>query len=87
MGCHGGWAETGCIRPTGLLPEREDCVGRVFDPERLPEAEERIAELIAGIQPNERTWKRRKDIADYVQSLIGKCFSCQVQFLYLLFSF
>ncbi|XP_020587138.1 uncharacterized protein LOC110029263 isoform X2 [Phalaenopsis equestris] len=78
MGCHGGSAETGCFTPTGLLPDREISVGGVIDSERWSAAEERVAELVALIQPNEGSWKRRQDVADYIQSLIGKCFSCQV---------
>ncbi|KAK8918361.1 hypothetical protein KSP39_PZI021987 [Platanthera zijinensis] len=70
--------ETGCILPTGLLLGREICVGRVHDSDRWTEAEDRIAELINRIQPNEESEKSRKAIADYIQSLIGKCFSCQV---------
>lgn len=78
MGCNGGSAKTSCIMPTGLLPDREICVGRVIDSERWLEAEERVAEIIDGIQPNEGSGKRMKDIADYIQSLISNCFPCQV---------
>ncbi|PKU72128.1 uncharacterized protein LOC110099415 isoform X1 [Dendrobium catenatum] len=70
-----------CILPTGLLPDRETCVGRAIDYKGWSEAEERVAELISRIQPNEGSRKRRQDIADYIQSLVGKCFSCQVYIL------
>ncbi|KAI0511346.1 hypothetical protein KFK09_011975 [Dendrobium nobile] len=70
-----------CILPTGLLPGRETCVGRAIDYKGWSEAEERVAELISRIQPNEGSRKRRQDIADYIQSLVGKCFSCQVYIL------
>ncbi|XP_042505017.1 uncharacterized protein LOC122081795 isoform X1 [Macadamia integrifolia] len=73
MGDHGGWAQ-----PSGLLPSETESMTRVLDPERWSKAEERTAELIDCIQPNAPSEERRNAVADYVQRLIMKCFSCQV---------
>ncbi|KAG0584921.1 hypothetical protein KC19_3G244400 [Ceratodon purpureus] len=42
-------------------------------------AEDHAAELIASIQPIPSSEKRRQDIVDFVQDLIGKCFNFHVQ--------
>ncbi|XP_058111967.1 uncharacterized protein LOC131255288 isoform X2 [Magnolia sinica] len=73
MGDHEGWA-----LPNGLLPNEVAGVTRVLDAERWSKAEERTAELIACIQPNQPSEERRNAVAYYVQHLIMKCFSCQV---------
>lgn len=79
MGEHEGWTEppSGLLL-NGLLPHEAASVIRVFDQERWSKAEERTAELIACIQPNNSSEKRRNAVADYVQRLIAKCFPCQV---------
>ncbi|KAK6142711.1 hypothetical protein DH2020_023059 [Rehmannia glutinosa] len=51
---------------------------RAVDTERWSRAEERTAELIACIQPNQLSEERRNAVAEYVQQLIMKCFPCQV---------
>lgn len=66
------------LLPNGLLPNEAASVIRVLDSERWLKAEERTAELIVCIQPNELSEKRRNAVADYVQRLIMKCFPCQV---------
>ncbi|XP_042505663.1 uncharacterized protein LOC122082266 [Macadamia integrifolia] len=79
MGDHGGWgAQPSGLLPNGLLQNEAASVTRVLDPERWFKAEERTAELIACIQPNPPSEERRNAVADYVQRLIMKCFSCQV---------
>jgi hypothetical protein len=65
------------VLPNGLLPSAGPLI-RVFDSERWLKAEERTAELIACIQPNQPSEERRNAVADYVQRLISKCFPCQV---------
>ncbi|XP_043724351.1 uncharacterized protein LOC122671279 isoform X2 [Telopea speciosissima] len=78
MGDHAGWAQPSGLLPNGLLPNEVASVPRVLDPERWSKAEVRTAELIACIQPNPPSEERRNAVADYVQRLIMKCFSCQV---------
>ncbi|KAE9593561.1 putative polynucleotide adenylyltransferase [Lupinus albus] len=64
----------------GLLPDEAatTSVMRVLDTEQWLKAEERTAELIACIQPNQPSEERRNAVADYVQRLIARCFPCQV---------
>ncbi|KAJ6827806.1 uncharacterized protein M6B38_365105 [Iris pallida] len=64
------------LRPNGLL--QTEVAARVLDGERWAAVEERTAELIACIQPNQPSEERRNAVANYVQRLIAKCFSCQV---------
>lgn len=80
MGKHEGWAQppSGFL-PNGLLPDEAASVTRGLDLERWSKAEERTAELIACIQPNEPSEERRNAVAHYVQRLIMKCFPCQVR--------
>ncbi|XP_008794020.2 uncharacterized protein LOC103710172 [Phoenix dactylifera] len=78
MGEHEGWAEPSGLLPNGLLPNEVANVTRVLDAERWSTAEERTGELIARIQPNQPSEERRNAVANYVQRLIMKCFSCQV---------
>ncbi|KAF9617850.1 hypothetical protein IFM89_039032 [Coptis chinensis] len=52
--------------------------GGVVDRNRWCIAEERTEELICRIQPNQPSEQLRNAVADYVQRLITKCFSCQV---------
>ncbi|KDP28501.1 hypothetical protein JCGZ_14272 [Jatropha curcas] len=66
------------LLPNGLLPNEAASVIRVLDSERWLKAEERTAELISCIQPNEPSEERRNAVADYVQRLIKKCFHCEV---------
>ncbi|KAF8032457.1 hypothetical protein BT93_D1390 [Corymbia citriodora subsp. variegata] len=67
------------LLPNGLLPGEAASVIRVLELERWSKAEKRTAELIARIQPNPPSEKRRNDVARYVRSLITKCFpSCKV---------
>jgi hypothetical protein len=85
MGEHEGWAQppSGLI-PNGLLPEETASVIRVLDLDRWSKAEERTAELIDCIQPNQPSEELRNAVADYVQRLILKCFPCQVHCLFVL---
>ncbi|KAJ8440668.1 hypothetical protein Cgig2_031085 [Carnegiea gigantea] len=78
MGKHEGWAQPSGLLPNGLLPNESASVIRVLDAERWSKAEERTAELIACIQPNQPSEERRNAVADYVQRLLEKCFPCQV---------
>ncbi|XP_073291172.1 uncharacterized protein [Primulina huaijiensis] len=77
MGENEGWSETGGPLPNGLLPGAGPIM-MALDTERWLKAEERTAELIACIQPNQLSEERRNAVADYVQRLIMKCFPCQV---------
>ncbi|KAH8516935.1 hypothetical protein H0E87_005045 [Populus deltoides] len=80
MGEHEGWAQPPSgLSPNGLLPNEAPSVIRVLDSERWSKAEERTAELIACIQPNQPSEELRNAVADYVQRLIAKCFPCQVR--------
>ncbi|KAK9291450.1 hypothetical protein L1049_019398 [Liquidambar formosana] len=78
MGGHEGWAQPNDFLPNGLLPNEAASVTRVLDLERWSRAEERTAELITRIQPNQPSEERRNAVACYVQRLMMKCFSCQV---------
>ncbi|OVA01945.1 Nucleotidyl transferase domain [Macleaya cordata] len=78
MGHNEGWAQPSGLLPNGLLPNEAASVTRPLEPERWMKAEERTAELIACIQPNQPSEELRNAVADYVQRLIMKCFSCQV---------
>ncbi|CAA0838934.1 nucleotidyltransferases [Striga hermonthica] len=71
------WAESGGPLPNGLVPG-SGSVLEEFDSERWSRAEDRIAELIACIQPNHVSEEHRNAVAEYVQRLIMKCFPCQV---------
>ncbi|KAL7254236.1 hypothetical protein ACSBR1_008604 [Camellia fascicularis] len=77
MGCYEEWAHPDGFYPNGLLPNEEASVTRFLDPDRWLMAEERTAELIACIQPNQLSEERRNAVASYVQRLITRCFSCQ----------
>ncbi|PHT40906.1 hypothetical protein CQW23_19760 [Capsicum baccatum] len=77
MGEHEEWAEPSGLLPNGLVPNAGPVIG-VLDSERWAKAEERTAELIACIKPNQPSEERRNAVADYVQRLIMKCFPCQV---------
>ncbi|XP_015577368.2 uncharacterized protein LOC8282120 isoform X2 [Ricinus communis] len=66
------------VLPNGLLPNEAASVIRVLDSERWAKAEERTAELIDCIKPNEPSERRRNAVADYVERLITKCFPCRV---------
>ncbi|KAJ8900544.1 hypothetical protein K2173_025321 [Erythroxylum novogranatense] len=79
MGEHERWAEASSgLLPNGLLPNEAASVIRALDAERWSKAEERTAELIACIQPNQPSEERRNAVAHYVQRLISKCFPCEV---------
>ncbi|KAJ0435268.1 putative polynucleotide adenylyltransferase [Helianthus annuus] len=71
MGEHEG------VLPNGLLPNAAPLLENL-DSVRWLKAEERTAELIACIQPNQPSEERRNAVANYVQRLIMKCFPCQV---------
>ncbi|KAG8073993.1 hypothetical protein GUJ93_ZPchr0006g44804 [Zizania palustris] len=64
--------------PNGLLPNASAGVTRQLDDERWAIAEARTAELIACIQPNAHSERRRDAVYNYVQGLIVNCLSCQV---------
>ncbi|KAK1390330.1 hypothetical protein POM88_018508 [Heracleum sosnowskyi] len=76
MGSHEGLSQPDVFYPNGLLPDEAASVTRVLDLERWAIAEERIAELIGSIQPNKPSEDKRNAVANYVQQLITKCFSC-----------
>ncbi|KAL9245414.1 hypothetical protein vseg_019072 [Gypsophila vaccaria] len=78
MGEHEEWPLPSGLHLNGLLGNESSSVIRVLDRERWAKAEERTAELIACIQPNQPSEDRRGAVADYVQRLIKKCFPCQV---------
>ncbi|KAK3032933.1 hypothetical protein RJ639_036104 [Escallonia herrerae] len=78
MGSQEGWAQSNGFCPNGLLPNEAVSVTRVLDQERWSIAEERTAELIGSIKPNQPSEERRNAVACYVQQLIARCFSCQV---------
>ncbi|GAB4861603.1 hypothetical protein Ancab_036796 [Ancistrocladus abbreviatus] len=78
MGEHEGRAQPSGLLPNGLLPNASGSVIRALDGGRWSKAEERTAKLIARIQPNQPSDRRRNAVADYVQRLIMKCFPCQV---------
>lgn len=76
-------SDGGCLRPNGcqfngLLPNKAASLTRVLDMERWRKAEERTAELIAHIQPDQSSWENRNAIASYVQRLISNCVPCVV---------
>ncbi|XP_010661910.1 uncharacterized protein LOC100241322 isoform X3 [Vitis vinifera] len=78
MGQHEGWAQPTGLLPNGLLPNEGSSAIRVLDTERWLIAEERTAELIACIQPNQPSEELRNAVADYVQRIVVQCFPCQV---------
>ncbi|KAL4562626.1 hypothetical protein LXL04_026654 [Taraxacum kok-saghyz] len=73
----GGGGGSNRLLPNGLLPNATPLI-ESLDSERWLKAEERTAELITCIQPNQPSEARRNAVADYVQRLIMKCFPCQV---------
>ncbi|CAI9279065.1 unnamed protein product [Lactuca saligna] len=75
MGDHEEWSQP--RGPNGLLPNAGPLL-ESLDSVRWLKAEERTAELISCIQPNQPSEERRNAVADYVQRLIMKCFPCQV---------
>nr|XP_043619214.1 uncharacterized protein LOC122591082 isoform X2 [Erigeron canadensis] len=81
MGEIEGWSQMGgggrLLLPNGLLPNAGPLI-ESLDSDRWLKAEERTAELITRIQPNQPSEERRNAVADYVQRLIMKCFPCQV---------
>ncbi|KAL8541046.1 hypothetical protein ACS0TY_002363 [Phlomoides rotata] len=77
MGENEGWAERCGPLPNGLLAGAGP-VMQAVDADRWLRAEERTAELIDCIQPNQLSEERRNAVADYVKRLITKCFPCQV---------
>ncbi|XP_006649612.2 uncharacterized protein LOC102717136 isoform X2 [Oryza brachyantha] len=64
--------------PNGLLPNASAGVTRQLDDERWAVAEVRAAELIARIQPNEDSERRRSAVYHYVRRLIMNCLACEV---------
>ncbi|KAI3987943.1 hypothetical protein MKX01_021057 [Papaver californicum] len=78
MGDHEHWTQPSGVMPNGLLPDTVCSVTRFLDSERWSIAEKRTEELINCIQPNKPSEERRNAVADYVQRLILKCFSCKV---------
>lgn len=77
MGENEGLVEPIGTLPNGLLPGAGPVLQPV-DAERWLRAEERTAQLISCIQPNQLSEEQRNAVADYVQRLITKCFPCQV---------
>ncbi|KAL5811404.1 hypothetical protein ACOSQ3_028138 [Xanthoceras sorbifolium] len=73
-----GQAQPSGFYPNGILPNEASSVTRELDTERWAQAEERAAELIARIQPNQLSENQRNAIESYMKCLITKCFSCQV---------
>jgi hypothetical protein len=78
MDSNGACGQPNGFSPNGLLPTATASSTRVLDPQIWSIAEERTAELIDLIQPNKPSEERRNAIANYVQRLISKCFSCEV---------
>ncbi|CAA6670066.1 unnamed protein product [Spirodela intermedia] len=78
MGDHGGFSRPSSSLLNGLLPNKAASVTRVLDADRWSMVEARTAELIQCIQPNQQSEMCRNAVANYVQRLIMKCFSCQV---------
>ncbi|URD94191.1 Nucleotidyltransferase domain [Musa troglodytarum] len=77
MGDHGGCAQLSGSLPNGLLSEVTAKLTRVLDADRWLKVEGQTAELIARIQPNQPSEEHRNAVANYVQRLILKCFSCR----------
>ncbi|KAL1830339.1 hypothetical protein ACET3Z_008751 [Daucus carota] len=77
MGENENWVQPSGIFPNGLLPNAGPLI-HLLESDRWLKAEERTAELISRIQPNQPSEQRRNAVADYVQRLIMKCFPCQV---------
>ncbi|XP_020580139.1 uncharacterized protein LOC110024487 isoform X2 [Phalaenopsis equestris] len=71
-------SQPGGLLLTGLLPNEAGNATRVLDAQRWSKLEERIAELIACIQPNRQSEVHRNAVAKYVQSLITGCNPCEV---------
>lgn len=84
MGGLEGWVQPSGFSPNGLLPNEANSVTRALELERWAIAEERTAELIACIQPNQPSEERRTAVLGYVQRLIMKCFPCQVWIIFLI---
>ncbi|KAI4338368.1 hypothetical protein MLD38_023436 [Melastoma candidum] len=83
MGNHEAWPDPPPgLLPNGLLPGEAASVIQALDSERWSKAEERTAELITCIQPNQPSEERRNAVANYVQRLIMKCFPCQQVFTF-----
>lgn len=80
MGENEEWAQPSGMFPNGLVPNAGPLIN-VLDSDRWLKAEERTAELVSCIQPNQLSEQRRNAVADYVQRLIMKCFPCQVVLL------
>ncbi|KAJ6338355.1 hypothetical protein OIU76_007929 [Salix suchowensis] len=74
----GGHSHQVGYRQMAYCPMKRPSVIRVLNSERWSKAEERTAELIACIQPNQHSEELRNAVADYVKRLIAKCFPCQV---------
>ncbi|KAK3218955.1 hypothetical protein Dsin_012925 [Dipteronia sinensis] len=85
MDGHKGQAQPRGIYLNGLLPNEEDSVTRVLDRERWSQAEKRVEELIACIQPNQPSEDQRNSIESYMRSLITKCFPLSGEFLLIFF--
>lgn len=79
MGENGDWVQPSGIFPNGMLPNTGPLI-HLLESDRWLKAEERTADLISRIQPNQPSEERRNAVADYVQRLIMKCFPCQVVF-------
>ncbi|KAL8167650.1 hypothetical protein V2J09_009149 [Rumex salicifolius] len=76
-------SDSGCLQESGchfngLIPNKTASLTRVLDMERWTIAEQRTAELIARIQPDQPSWKTRNAIASYVQRLITESIPCVV---------
>jgi hypothetical protein len=82
MGGLEGWVQPSGFSPNGLLPNEVASVTQALEPERWATAEERTAELIACIQPNQPSEERRNAVLYYVQRLIMNCFPCQVWIIF-----
>ncbi|GAB2271798.1 hypothetical protein Dimus_006629 [Dionaea muscipula] len=78
MGDHEGWVQPSGVLLNGLVPNVSSSLTGDLDVDRWSKAEEKTAELIARIQPNQPSEERRNAVADYVQRLIKKCIPCQV---------
>ncbi|XP_074331474.1 uncharacterized protein LOC141668476 isoform X2 [Apium graveolens] len=77
MGENEDWVQPTGIFPNGMLPNAGPLI-HLLESDRWLKAEDRTADLISRIQPNQPSEQRRNAVADYVQRLIMKCFPCQV---------
>ncbi|KAH0466781.1 hypothetical protein IEQ34_004019 [Dendrobium chrysotoxum] len=89
MGEHESFLQASGLLLNGILPNETSHVTRALDAERWSKVEGRDDEQIACIQPNQQSEECWNAVSNYVQTLIKKCFSCEVAMLslHLVFTF